>query len=217
MKTKIILGLLVILLLSAWVFRWETIDIREDGTLTRYKIDRWTGQKWIEIFGGEFSATEDPQFDLNIQKNKLVQWEYEKKLGMLKLLKDRENLKIETQKTVTQSNVDSSPSVYDQWKTKQGNLRAELRKQGSFRAELQPYLSAEEWEKSPEGRLSAINENIVSTSKKAQEMAITHLSDEARRTRQLATYIWASLIGAFSVIFLIVTLNLKVKICKLTT
>lgn len=52
MNKPLILSLTILgVLIGGWFFRWDVVEIRKEGVLTRYKTDRWTGYSWVEKYG----------------------------------------------------------------------------------------------------------------------------------------------------------------------
>lgn len=55
-KSWLLPTIVLALLLFAWIFRWDyTATKSQDLYVLKWKTDRWTGQKWQEIYGPKIS------------------------------------------------------------------------------------------------------------------------------------------------------------------
>lgn len=56
MKTsKVIPAVVLVLLLVAWLYRWNYVASKTySNGVVRWKIDRWTGYRWVEVYTAEY-------------------------------------------------------------------------------------------------------------------------------------------------------------------
>ena len=58
-KIPVIGVIILVLLIGAWVFRWDyRITQTKNSTKYVHKVDRWTGNHWIELYGFNLSGAE---------------------------------------------------------------------------------------------------------------------------------------------------------------
>lgn len=60
-KIPVAPAIILLMLIGAWAFRWDykTTQTRDDIKII-HKVDRWTGDRWYEMYGRRYSGAEVP-------------------------------------------------------------------------------------------------------------------------------------------------------------